>query len=212
MEFELKCFLNEIDFDQGDCKLELHELFGTSNAFPLVEDVVLPEIYFPCSNENIHNVPPCINPQLLSYGGDDSTSDLVLPNILRLYYFKLCQDQEEDIYLQVINPPAHVGNIVEDNVDFIESHHILSMDVPLYCINLEEDAIPEDTKYASRYVYFPTYIFKEDVIIDTPPQEIIFETLYHEMMVMLGYQPMIPLLCQVMDYPPSMENDEFKVK
>lgn len=83
----MKYLFNELDSNQEDWKLEPHEFFGASNAFLLVEDVVLPDIDFPCSNENIHNVPPSVNYPLLSYGADDATNELVLPNISRFDSF-----------------------------------------------------------------------------------------------------------------------------
>ena len=42
---------------------------------------------------------------------------MVLLNILGLDCFKLYQDQEEDI-----DPPTHVEDIVDDNVELKETH------------------------------------------------------------------------------------------
>jgi len=89
-EFELEYLFNELDSNQDKCRFEPYELFGASNSFPLVEGVVLPDIYFPCSNENFHNVQPSANPPLLSYGANDSTGELVLPNILVFVSFHPC--------------------------------------------------------------------------------------------------------------------------
>ena len=57
MEFELKYFFNELDSNKKYCKLEPHEYFGAPNSFPLDKDIVLLDTNFPCSIENIHNVP-----------------------------------------------------------------------------------------------------------------------------------------------------------
>ena len=80
------------------------------------------------------------------------------------------------------------------------------------CINLEEDVIREDTEYASKDIVPTTLFSKEDVIDDILPQEIIVDTLHHEMMVMSGSQPMTHVLCLVVSYPPIEGNDKFKLR
>ena len=48
------------------------------------------------------------------------------------------------------------------------------------------------------------------MINHTPSQEIIVKTLLYKMMVMLGSQPMTPMLCQVFTYFSLEEDDEHK--
>ena len=77
----------------------------------MATNIVLLDTNFPCSNEYIHNVPPSVNPPLLSYGSNNATSELVKQNILGFVYFHPCLDQEKNISLQVIDPPTHVEDM-----------------------------------------------------------------------------------------------------
>ena len=121
-------------------------------------------------------------------------------------------NREENMSLQIIDPPTHVEEIVDDNAELTESHHTSGVDVLPPCINLEENVVCEGIEYDSKDVSPPTFLSKGDVVIDTPALEIIVDILCHETMVMSSSQPMTPMLCQVVPYPPLEENDELMVK
>lgn len=77
--------------------------------------------------------------------------------------------------------------------------------------NLKEDVVHEGTNHSFKNVSLPPFLCEEeDVINDTPSQEIIVEKLPRETMVMFGSQQMIHVLCQVLPYPPLKDNDEHK--
>lgn len=76
-------------------------------------------------------------------------------------------------------------------------------------ISLEKDVVYEDFDHSLQNSFLPHFPLKvEDVINDDPSQEIIVETLCCEMMVMWGYQPMTPMLCEITHYPLLEESDE----
>ena len=80
-------------------------------------------------------------------------------------------------------------------------------------INLEDDVVHKAIDLCLIDFSIPTYIFEEDDIINgAPSQEVIVETLHHEMMVMSSYQPMTSMLCQVVPYPSLEDNDKHKVR
>lgn len=61
------------------------------------------------------------------------------------------------------------------------------------CFILNEDVVRKDTDHSLEVLSLPPILStKEDVINDISPQEIIIETLHHEMILMLGSQPMNP--------------------
>lgn len=73
---------------------------------------------------------------------------------------------------------------------------------------LKEDVFHKTTTYSLEKFFLPPFLLGEDVINDTPSQEIILEILHHDIMVMSGSQPIPPMLFQVEPYPPLEENDE----
>ena len=80
-----------------------------------------------------------------------------------------CSDQEEGIVPPIIDPPAHVEDVVDDNTKLIKLHHTSSVDVVPPCINLKEDVVRQGTECAYEDVSRPTFLSKEDVINDIPP-------------------------------------------
>lgn len=87
MELEAQWFINDLK----NCKLEPHEFFVAYDAFPLVEYVVLPNIDFLCSNENIGNSPSNVKSPLFSFRVDDTIDEIWSPCISRFIYFQLCR-------------------------------------------------------------------------------------------------------------------------
>lgn len=116
-------------------------------------------------------------------------------------------DKEEDI-----DTPIHVEYIVDENIELTKLHHTSGVDVLPPCINLKEVVVYKDIEYAYDDVSPSTSISNKYVIINTPPWEIIVDTLHHEMMAMSGSEPMTPVLCQVMSHPPLEDIDELKSK
>ena len=77
--------------------------------------------------------------------------------------------------------------------------------------NFKEGVIYKNIDHSLQNFFFPPFLLKEeDAINDTPLQKIIGDRLHHEMMVMLSFQPMTPVLCQVAPYLPLEGYDEHK--
>lgn len=89
----------------------------------------------------------------------------------------LLSDLEEIIVPQVIDPPTNDETIVDDITYLVGLHHTLGFYGMSPYINLEEDVVHKGTSHFSEDFSLPSFIFKEDVINDTPSQEVIVETL-----------------------------------
>lgn len=55
-----------------------------------------------------------------------------------------------------------------DNAELTKLQHTLGVDVLAPCINSKEDVVHEYIEYASEDVSLPTFLYNEDVIINTP--------------------------------------------
>jgi hypothetical protein len=76
---------------------------------------------------------------------------------------------------------------------------------------MKKGVVCKNTNHSLETFFLPPFLFKEEDVIDnTHPQQIIVETLHHKMMVMLGIQPLSPMLCQVVPYLHLEQNDEHK--
>lgn len=103
-KLETQWFINELK----NCRLEPHELFGASNAFPSMKDVVLPYNDFPCSDENIYNDPCNVKSPFLCFRDDDTTNEVGSPCTSKFLSLYLCPDHGEDVSMQDAYPLAHV--------------------------------------------------------------------------------------------------------
>lgn len=100
--------------------------------------------------------------------------------------------------------------IIDGIIDLESLHHALGFNDISPCSNLREDVVYEGNDYSLENFSLPPFLLKEEDTINDTPQEIIIESLHHETMVMSVYQPMTPVLCQLLPYPSLKENDEHK--
>lgn len=102
--------------------MEPREFLGHLDPFPLVQDVVLPNIDAAISNEIIHNVHyPNIevnyNAPLLSFGCGDMPYEFESSYTSGFQYFQPCLDQEEDFSSINDYSPIDDETIVDDIMD-----------------------------------------------------------------------------------------------
>ena len=128
----------------------------------------------------------------MSFGWEDMLHEIEPSYTSRFQSFQYCLDQERDHISRDDDTLADHGTIVDDIIGLENLHHVWDVGEMPPCINLEKGIICEDIEYDSKDFVSPSFISKEDVNDDTPPQEIIVVTLHCGIMVISSSQLMTP--------------------
>ena len=176
-KFESFFFFNELDFNQY-----------TSNAFLLLGYVDSTHLeyshdeYSQYFNDEEYEVE---SHQPLGYPPFPKDQYVVLPRL------QSCLDQGGYSLSQVEDTSIVYEIIIDEIISYVG--------IMPHCSFLEENVSHKGTDHSLQNFFLPPFPGKE--------QDVTFETVHHETMVMSSCQPMNPMLCLVEPYPLLEENN-----